>query len=129
MRGRRVLAVTLSAAACMGACDAIVPSKRLAGSYSLIQLEGGRHYVVKEGDDFGHGGALRGSVTSVGWDDRYIVARRSPMTAEDEAGWMIIDVRNDKVTGPLTDDDLIEVASHDIHLSAIKTRAARDAFQ
>ena len=114
---------------CMGACDLLVPTKRLPGPYSLVQFDGERYYVVKEGVKFGGGGVLQGSVGALGWNDRYIVGKRFAMRSDLRSGWMIIDVQTSEIKGPFTEDEFAEAVRQDSSLASIKIWPVAEAWK
>lgn len=80
-------------------------SKRaITGKYLLEQFEGGVYYLREEGADQQGGGLLEGTVDEIRWTNGIIAARRTAIFRGDPDGWMIIDVRSDKIRGPLSDE-------------------------
>lgn len=47
------------------------------------------------------GGVLDGTVQSIGWNDKVIVARRQSTFRGDADGLMVVDIPNKNVTGPI----------------------------
>jgi hypothetical protein len=74
------------------------------------------------------GGVLRGTVESIGWNERYIVAWRLPMSRSDGEGWMIVNIHAHEIQGPLTDAQLDAARDGNPSLAGIKPRSARQLF-
>jgi hypothetical protein len=84
-------------------------AKRLPGGYELLRWEDNvTHYITAPGKDVNGCGAIEGTVTEIGWNFRYIVARRKSCSGGSE-GWMVIDTHTRRVTGPMTEAALRKV--------------------
>lgn len=114
---------------CMGACDLMVPTKSLPGEYALIQFEGQQHYIVKNGAKFGGGGVLQGTISALGWNEHYIVAKRVAMSSKLRSGWMIISVQNGQIVGPFNDEELAEAQERDAALGSVEISAVGEAWE
>src|SRR5690606_20749894 len=98
-------AIMVIAAGCMDTDPFGLSSKRIAGKYQLEQFESGNYYLLKDGHKSLGGGFIDGTVLAIGWDTDIIAAKRYANFRGDPHGWMIIDLRSDSMTGPLTDED------------------------
>ena len=97
------------------------PAKDLPGGYRLVIFESSSYYIDRGGG--GHGGVLGGSISQLGWTDRYIVAWRESWwwhKVGDGVGWMIIDVASGTIEGPLSPEEFEtrrrKKALHDIQI-------------
>ena len=98
---------------CMGACDILDhDTKELSGDYCLGYTSEFNEYVVESCGRRSHLGIFDGSVSRLGWTDRYIVAWRVARIATIaaggvqpavKAGWMVLDVREKTIDGPLSE--------------------------
>jgi hypothetical protein len=80
--------------------------RTIVGNYQLEQWEDFEtYYLCKKGEEFSGGGLIEGTVKSLGWNSNYIVAKRYSTYRGDPDGWMIIDVKSGKISGPLNDAD------------------------
>lgn len=81
----------------------------VAGPFRLEQWEDGKkYYLHKQGYDDSHeGGSILGGITlRLGWNSRFIVAKRYSFYRGDPDGWMIIDIKSSLIRGPYTDEEL-----------------------
>jgi hypothetical protein len=105
MRRRIInLAAALAVMTMAGACDQDpfgFSCRDIAKDYCLQQWEDGSTYYLDDGraPSKEGGGALDGTVSQIGWNDRFIVAQRSA-TAGGGLGWMVVDLRTRWVSGP-----------------------------
>jgi hypothetical protein len=84
--------------------------RRVAGTYELSKSESGNYYLVREQDaDKSGTGVVEGTVTQIGWNDKFIMVERKASFGGDKDGWMIIAITNESMVGPFTGD---EVKSH-----------------
>lgn len=86
----------------LGACDQdpLGRSKRLVSSpFALHQFEDLQTYYLVTDSVSDGGGVLEGTVLSLGWSDRIILAKRKAMFGGRE-DWMIVDVTQRRVLGP-----------------------------
>jgi hypothetical protein len=74
----------------------------IVGDYTLTRFEDGETYYLDDSTTRGTSGAgvIGGTVRSIGSTDKFIVALRSSMNGPVDDGWMIIDIRRQKVFGP-----------------------------
>jgi hypothetical protein len=82
--------------------------RTVAGAFRLELFEDGTtYYLHKRGhDDSSQGGSIiGGTVLSLGWSSRYIVAERHSIYRGDPDGWMIIDVQSGGMNGPFTETE------------------------
>ena len=80
--------------------------RTIAGDYRLEQWEDFQtYYLHKRGQDDSSGGGsiIGGTVLRLGWNNRYIVAKRRSFYSVDPSGWMIIDVKSGIISGPFTE--------------------------
>jgi hypothetical protein len=78
----------------------------VAGGVSLEQWEDGQtYYLAGFGRDDG-GGLVDGTVQQLGWNERYVLAWRTPNFRSDGKGWMIVDGTTGKVQGPFAKEEL-----------------------
>jgi len=80
-------------------------TRPIAGEYGLNQFEESFYYLVDHRGVNGVG-ILEGGVEKLGWNDRYILAWRDASFNGARDGWMIVDSRTHRVTGPFSDADL-----------------------
>lgn len=81
--------------------------RKVAGIYFLQRWEDGKIYYLeaKNGEHTG-GGVLNGTVTLIGWNENYIIAKRHSIFRGDPDGWMIINVQQQSIEGPLSDENI-----------------------
>jgi hypothetical protein len=130
---RRALAIACALAStvgCVGACDIFARTKPLSGGYYLEDFEGGARTFSLGGPRRAAdaGGVVGGTVQRIGWSQRYVVAYREPLISSEASGWMIVDVRDHTVRGPLTDPQFQEACRADSELAAIRVMPARSAW-
>lgn len=90
---------------CMDADPFGLSRRRIAGKYHLEQFEGGSYYLLKDGHEGSGGGCIDGTVLEIGWDSNIIAAKRHANFRGDPDGWMIVDFKSEKMTGPLSEND------------------------
>lgn len=92
--------------------------------YSLCRNEDGPTVFYLEPNDQSPsgGGVLNGTVESIGWSDKTIVASRHSTFRGDRDGLMIVDIASKKIYGPIDQS----VATKDYR--AIKLTSAADAW-
>jgi hypothetical protein len=94
-------------AGCMDQDPFGLSRRTVAGDYRLEQWEDfTTYYLVGGGPEQPGGSALGGTVTHIGWNRRYVVARRHANFRGDGDGWMIVDVERRTVAGPFSDAEL-----------------------
>jgi len=76
--------------------------RKVDGPYFLERFENGNFYLQKTGISQG-GGCIEGIVEEIGWTNGFIFAKRYAMFRGDPDGWMIVDVRNQSIRGPLSE--------------------------
>jgi len=80
---------------------------KITGNYYLHKWEGGHpFYIVDKWGEPDGGGLINGTVQEIGWNEKYIFAKRKSTFGGDPNGWMVIDVNANKITGPFTDEEL-----------------------
>jgi hypothetical protein len=132
--GTGVAVVLLGATfACIGVFDVFNRSTaKLPGGYCLELEREFSHYRIQDCSgkrSIVEGvGVLEGTVESIGWNDRSIVAWRSSCCSAGD-GFMIIDVVSDRIEGPLSREALDVRLKADAHLAGIKILAASDVLK
>jgi hypothetical protein len=110
------------------ACDN-PPSRRIVGDYRLGQFGLIGYHIERDGaDDRSGGGILRGDVVRIGWNDAWIVAWRRGMGDRDASGWMIINVKEDSISGPLSDEAFAAKREADPQLHSIELLPVEKAW-
>ena len=79
--------------------------KRIGTSYSLERFEGGLYYLQRVGYPSEGGGYIGGTVQAIGWTDKEIFVNRFSTSRADPDGWIVIDLRSDKLDGPFADEE------------------------
>ena len=105
------------------------PTKDLPGGYHLVLFESSSYYIDRGG--VRHGGVLGGTISQLGWTDRYIVAWRNVWLwhkVGDGVGWMIIDVTSGAIEGPLSPEEF-EAHRRKKGLRDIQIYPAEDAWK
>lgn len=83
--------------------------RTIKGAFRLEQWEDGETYYLhrrSQDDSASGGGIIEGTVRRLGWNNRFILVDRHSNYRGDPDGWMIIDVRSEKIIGPFTDAEL-----------------------
>jgi hypothetical protein len=95
-----------------GAGDIINPSRKIAGDYSLENLDSGLAYylcvkgprrvlgLAEEHCGGESDGVFDGAVEQIGWTNEYVVVL---LDGPAKAGWRIVEVKSGRVEGPLMD--------------------------
>jgi hypothetical protein len=97
MRCHVLLIVLLSTAGCS-------PSRKVSGPYRLERFEeNGKFYLERAGVKEPGCSCIDGTVEEIGWTNGLIFARRHAFYRGDPDGWMIIDVKKQSMTGPLSE--------------------------
>jgi hypothetical protein len=127
----RITTILLAAMVMMCGCLAFGPkSKDLPGDYRLVQWEDGNsYYIGKRGEKLQGGGVAGGTIERLGWNDRYIVAWRHSTFQGDPDGWMVIDTRENRVSGPWSDEDLTKRSDEIPALRTIKPRSTSEQWE
>ena len=112
-------------AGCIGALDILAPTKDLPGGFRLVQFEGSSYYIQR-GSVWRGSGVLGGPIERIGWNADAIVAWRSAMKG---SGWMIIDVHDGHIDGPISEEDLQRRMVEDRRLHGISVRPVREAWR
>ena len=79
--------------------------RKVDGPYRLEQFESGSYYLQKAGANQDGGGCIDGVVVEIGWTNGFIFAKRHANFPSDGDGWMVIEVRTGKTTGPLSENN------------------------
>lgn len=81
-------------------------TKSLPGNYKLERWEDGQTYYLlgpsKQSEDLNGGGLIGGVVVRMAWDGEIIGAERYATFRGDPDGWMIIDIKSGKISGPVS---------------------------
>ncbi len=95
----------------LSGCGSDGNSVAIAGNYCLERSDISWTYTVNgcswrarlhgETDN----GPMGGSVIDLGSDDRFIVARVTPVAGGERPGWWILDARAETIVGPLSDEE------------------------
>ena len=88
-----------------GAIGLVKAQRRVAGPYRLEELENSRCYLQKAGAPQTGDGCIAGMVEQVGWTNGFIFAKRISTYRTDPDGWMIINVTNQSISGPLRETE------------------------
>ncbi len=102
-------------------------TRHVAGDYYLRQWEDGTTYYLDEAGrekDVG-GGLLGGTIEKIGWNSRYIIAKRDALFRGDPDGWMVVDVTRKTVQGPLPKEQVDRLAKQ----QGIHRYSAADAWR
>jgi hypothetical protein len=63
----------------------------VVGTYEFCKAESGNYYLVLKKDAGNSGtGVVEGTVTQIGWNDKFILVNRKASFGGDKDGWMII---------------------------------------
>lgn len=82
-------------------------TRNVVGPYMLRQWEDGETYYLQEkGKHENNGEAIDGTVTSIGWSDRYIIVKKYSDFRGDPDGWMTIDAQRKTIEGPYDDQTI-----------------------
>lgn len=103
--------MALAAGGVLTGCGSSAASVAVAGNYCLVRSDSSSNFTVEgcswrarlqgESDN----GPMDGSVIDLGSDDRFIVARVTPMAGDEKPGWWILDATAETIDGPLTDEE------------------------
>nr|WP_315393616.1 hypothetical protein [uncultured Duganella sp.] len=81
-------------------------TKTLPGDYKLERMRDHKTYYLlgpaKEATDTAADGIVDGMVMRIGWDDEVIGVERFATFRGDPDGWMVIDIKSGKITGPVS---------------------------
>lgn len=101
-----VIIIVLLTASCMDQDPFGFNTKNISGSYYLEFFPDGQtYYLERSGYPKTGVGYLEGIVKEIGWDDQFIYAKRYSCFRGDPDGWMIINLKNHVMIGPLSDTD------------------------
>jgi hypothetical protein len=112
-------------------CFSSPSRRRIVGGYCLEQWPRGFSVVGCSAQAKLHGttdnGPMDGNVLSIGWDDRFIVARRRSVYGGTVA-WMILDTKLEILEGPFTDEEFSDKLRGAPAIAAIKPEDASAAW-
>ena len=84
--------------------------RKIAGDYSLQRWEDFTTYYLEDSardyTSFPDPGPVGGTVVQIGWNEDFIVLQRRAHFYGKVDGWMVIDIDNKSITGPLSDADI-----------------------
>lgn len=104
-------------------------TKSLPGHYKLERWEDGTTYYLlgplKLSEGHSGGGVIDGVLARIAWDDEIIAAERHAIFRGDLDGWMIIDIKSGKISGPVSNPefDAIRIKHH------LEVKEAREAWE
>ena len=110
-------------------------SRWLAGDYCLDRMLNGDHYnitgcsvraTLRGRTD---NGPLDGTVSRVGWNQRYILAWRVAIVGNERNGWMLLDTREQRIEAIFDDDSLAIRLRHTPELSNIVVYDVNEAWR
>lgn len=124
-----LVAALVLAVGCMDQDPFGLATRRIVGDYQLERWEDGKTFYLqddkREYDAFPDlGGPIGGTVLEIGWNKRYIAAKRRRHIGGVVDGWMIVDSHARRVEGPYTRDTL----ATDPRLVGIEILSAKDAW-
>lgn len=99
--------------------------RTIAQSFCLEQWEDGETYYLSGPIGQDRQNIIEGTVTSIGWNERYILVRRFANFRGDRDGWMVIDIDHKSMVGPLADDEI----QKDARLHDITPRNPKNAWE
>jgi hypothetical protein len=115
------------------ACSMIPnPEKSVAGEYCLIQWEDGTTYhLVDRGASDGQRrpGTLEGAILQLGWSDSVIVANRRGFDTTTNRDWIVIDVRDHVIQGPVSEEVFAKMKDDLPAIRSIRVYAVEDAWK
>ncbi|TFW26998.1 hypothetical protein [Duganella callida] len=99
----RILLATFFMLGVMGCSD----TKSLPGNYKLERWEDNKTYYLlgPSTQDAKGGGLIDGTVLRIAWSDEVIFAERLSTFRGDPDGWMLIDIKSGKVSGPISESE------------------------
>jgi hypothetical protein len=101
-----IIGILLYASGCMDQDPFNLSQRKVIGLYSLERFEGNLYYLQNESSCEDHGGGcLDGTIEQIGWTNDLIFAKRHANFHGDPDGWMVVDVRNQSISGPLTESE------------------------
>ena len=104
-------------------------TKSLPGNYKLERWEDGKTYYLlgppKLSEGHSGGGVIDGVLVRIAWDGELIAAERYAISRGDPDGWMIIDIKSGKISGPVSNPefDAIRIKHH------LQVKEAREAWE
>ena len=104
-------------------------TKSLPGNYKLERWEDDKTYYLLGPQKLfaGHsgGGAIEGVLVRIAWDGELIAAERHAIFRGDPDGWMIVDIKSGKISGPVSNPefDAIRIKHH------LQVKEARAAWE
>lgn len=91
-------------------------TKSLPGNYKLERWEDNKtYYLLGPSPQDGKGGGLiDGAVLRLAWNDEVIGVERFSTFRGDPDGWMVIDIKSGKISGPIskTEFDILSAKYH-----------------
>ena len=86
-------------------------NRKIAGTYSLHRWEDFKTYYIDTEESRGQsgGGAIDGIVLKIGWNADYILVKRQPLYGGDAIGWILINVKKSRMTGPFSNQEIAKM--------------------
>ena len=81
--------------------------RKVAGRFCLEKWEDNQTFYLDGPFERNGGGYLGGAVSSIGWNGQYIIAERQANVGSDGDGWMVVDIRDETMTGPFSKDQIL----------------------
>lgn len=128
METTRILLLTALAGALAGCnVDFGFSCHRLAGSYCLAQWEDNSTYYLNDraAETNEGGGAIEGTVQRIAWTRHLILVERKANFRGDPDGWMLINVAQRTVRGPITQAEAQNILTRE----GMQPMSSADAWQ
>ena len=106
---------------CVSGCD--FSQRTVIGGYRLERFESGKFYLEKAGAPETGGGCIDGTVEEIAWTNGLIFAKRFSTYRGDPDGWMIINVQNHSMVGPLAETEFRQ------RYPGVRTLSPKDAWE
>jgi hypothetical protein len=100
-------------------------TRHVKGNYRLKQEDAVTYYLVNSAHIGNGGGAIDGTVIRLGWDKQRILVERHADFRGDLDGFMVIDLKQQTMRGPLSAEEVATKAD----LSRIKLMPAKEAWE
>lgn len=106
--------------------SACTPAKSLPGGFALEKWEDGvTFYLIGPGNlKQDGGGAIEGTVLRLAWNSDIIAADRYATFRGDPDGWMIIDTKAKRISGPISETEFERLKE----LHRLRVMTAQDAW-
>ena len=126
-----ILGLASAAAGCVGACDLLsdYSSKNLGNGYCLeLELET-KIYRLRDCSNpmDRSGGVFDGALERIGWNSRVVVGWRT--SDEGVPGWMSLDLSSKKVSGPVSEAEMLRLIANDDRFRGLVLQKASDVLR